>query len=559
MDDDFVDDVFSQNGLSPSHTNFHFDYKDEDKADDFMGTQRAPRPPLRSRPPIDFGAGLPAFGAATCPLSHMSDAMLHSGLGHLAVHTFPHKISSLPKPSINFIASLSVNELCYNPHYLKLHEDFDRVCRALAMKTVSQGFTETSANAFIPDSCKDAAAHPLRTKDSCTSSLGPHTEGSCASSLGPHAEGSRASSLGPSDSASQQMRFDPTYNRAIKTLLETVEPLPSRPQFLPKEVLWYYEDCATDKSYGDIITKNNKYQPKMNLAIHCPDGLKVSAQEFANIQHSTTIIVQKLTNLISSDSCMAVRIDDPKSQTKSFVKHLFKAEYDQAILELEAEQRLLRLCYAHWKADTMIGQVFVRQNKVDAKAASNRARTTSSRLSDDTSEPPPAPVPQVWDIAPVNVAKCAFELSPGPKSPSALQAQKRSKDGVSLSGQKTTGPSVPSNCKYSIQRSFNTNSYLHTEPHRAHKLVPTFLSCTEVIHTELMSTKLHPVFVDPSADNLIVVLTSDFPSMTNALSLIHSMNAQMLFKQGKPSEKVTMLLERVQFTNPGQYVSKLGS
>ncbi|KAI9432840.1 hypothetical protein H4582DRAFT_2082966 [Lactarius indigo] len=278
MDDDFVDDVFSQNGLSPSHMNFRFDYEDEDKADDFMGTQRAPRPPLRSRPPIDFGAGrrstintdtnLPAFGAATCPLSRVSDAMLHSSLGHLAVRAFPHKISSLPKPSIDLIASLSVDELCYNPHYLKLRKDFDQVCRVLAMKTVSQGFTESSADAFVLDSCK---AHPLRTEDSRTSSLGPHTEGS------------RASSLGPSDSVSQQMRFDPTYDKAIETLLETVEPLPLRPQFLPKEVLWYYEDCTTDKSYGDIITKNNKYRPKMNLAICHPDGSKVSAQEFTNI------------------------------------------------------------------------------------------------------------------------------------------------------------------------------------------------------------------------------------------------------------------------------------
>ncbi|KAI9434415.1 hypothetical protein H4582DRAFT_1793231, partial [Lactarius indigo] len=281
-----------------------------------------------------------------------------------------------------------------------------------------------------------------------------------------------------------------------------------RPQFLPKEVLWYYEDCATDKSYGDIITKNNKYRPKMNLTIRRPDGSKVSAQEFANIRHSTAII--------------------------SFIKHLFKAEYDRAILELEAEQRLLRLCYAHWKADTMIGQVFVRRNEVDAKAASNRARATSSRPSDDTSEPPLAPVPQVWDIAPVNMAKRAFELSPGPKSPSASQAQKCSKDGVSLSGQKTTGPSVPSNCKYSIQRSFNTNSYLHTEPHP-----------DNLIGESKFSVGMLPLTV------LTAVLTSDFPSMTNALSLIRSMNAQMLFKQGKPSEKVTMLLERVQFADPG--------
>ncbi|SRR6266702_2802754 len=47
------------------------------------------------------------------------------------------------------------------------------------------------------------------------------------------------------------------------------------------------------------------------------------------------------------------------------------------------------------------------------------------------------------------------------------------------------------------------------------------------------------------------VLTSKFPSLTNAPSLIHSMNAQWLFKQGKTSEKVTTLLKCVQFADLG--------
>ncbi|KAH8993198.1 hypothetical protein EDB92DRAFT_1787005, partial [Lactarius akahatsu] len=106
------------------------------------------------------------------------------------------------------------------------------------------------------------------------------------------------SSLGPSDSASQQqMKFDPAYNKAIGSLLETVEPLPTWPQYLVKEVLWYSDDCATDKTYGDIITAQNQYQPKMNLALHRSDGSKVSSQEFSNIQRSTNIAIQKLIDL----------------------------------------------------------------------------------------------------------------------------------------------------------------------------------------------------------------------------------------------------------------------
>ncbi|KAH9011260.1 hypothetical protein EDB85DRAFT_2160198 [Lactarius pseudohatsudake] len=520
MHDDF-DDVFNQDNLPPPGLclDSRFDYdEDKDEHDDFVGTQHALRHPLRSRPPIDFAGagrcsantGVPAFSAATRPPSHMSDATLHSSLGFLAPHTFPYKTSSSPRPSPDVIASLNVAELCYNPHYLKLHEKFDQVCRALAMKTIEGGFTPTDT--LVPDSYQ---APPLRTKESC------------ASSLGLHAEESRASSLGPSDSTSQQqqMKFDPAYDKAIGSLLETVELLPTWPQYLVKEVLWYSDDCATDKTYGDIITAQNQYRPKMNLAIRRPNGSKVSNQEFSNIQRSTNIAVQKLINLVDSDPMHA-----GKSQTKMFIITMFKTEYDQAILELEAEHKLLRLCYAHWKADNLLGQKLQRRSDAKKKAAC----AASSIPPDDTSEPFTAPIPQVWDAAPVNAAKRAFELSPGPKSPSASQAQKRSKDGIALSKQKTTGPSVPSN-----------------PPPRARKLVPTFLSHTKVTNTESPSTNLRPVFVDPSADNLIAVLTSDFPSLTNAVTLIRSMNVQILFKQGKSSNNVTTLLERVQFADPG--------
>ncbi|KAH8991732.1 hypothetical protein EDB86DRAFT_3079591 [Lactarius hatsudake] len=505
---EFEDDVFNLpvDNQPPPPAGFHFDYEDED---DFMSTQRVPRPPLRSRPPIDFAGagwrstvnsnvGLPAFSAATCPPSHMSDTTLHSGLGRSAAHTFPHKTSSSPRPSPDVIASLTVAELCYNANYLKLHEKFDQVCRALAMKTV-EGFTP--ANTLQLSQTVSRVPPPLRTKESCASSLGLHTEES------------RASSLGPSDSASQQMKFDLAYDKAIESLLETVE-LPSvRPHFLEKEVLWYYDDCATDKKYGDIITLMNMYQLKMNLAIRRLDGSKVSTQEYSNIRRSAAILIQRLIDLLVSDPSMAMHANDPKSRTKSFIRNAFKTEYNQAILELEAEHKLLRL---------------LAESK--AAAASNRARAASSIPPDNTLELPPAPIPQAQDVAPVNVAKRAFELSPGPKSPSASQAQKCSKDGIAPTRQKTTGPPVPS------------------KPPRARKLVPTFLSR---INAEPPSTNLCPVFVDPSADNLITVLTSEFPALTNAINLIRSMNVQLLFKQGKSSHNVSTLLERLQFADPG--------
>ncbi|KAI9445707.1 hypothetical protein BJY52DRAFT_1194105 [Lactarius psammicola] len=78
-----------------------------------------------------------------------------------------------------------------------------------------------------------------------------------------------------------------------------------------------------------------------------------------------------------------------------------------------------------------------------------------------------------------------------------------------------------------------------------------FLNRREVITVKPASMNLRPVFVDPSADNLVALLTSDFPSLTNAPGLIHSMNMQSSFKQGETSEKVMTLLKRIQSADPG--------
>jgi hypothetical protein len=97
----------------------------------------------------------------------------------------------------------------------------------------------------------------------------------------------------------------------------------------------------------------------MNLAIRRPDGMKISSQVYGNIRRSADIIVQKLINFVISnwDVDIAAQASKP---TKTFIKSVFSAEYDHAMLKLEAEQKLLRLCMGHWKADAMLGQAISR-------------------------------------------------------------------------------------------------------------------------------------------------------------------------------------------------------
>ena len=236
-------------------------------------------------------------------------------------------------------------------------------------------------------------------------------------------------------------------DKAIDDLLESVDAPSTRPRFLPKSVLWDYKDCETDKSEGDIITGANKHRPKMNLTIRRPDGTKISSSEYPNIRRSADIIVQKLINITNSDPCSAVHAGDLKPQTKSFIRNTFKAEYYQAVLDLEAEQKLLRLCSAHWKADAMIGQALLWRSNAEARAATNRGHTTSLQsnpYNPEPVEPLTGLIPQGHKVASTNMAKRALELSPGPKSPSASHTQKRSKDDTLVSGQKTAGPRGPS-------------------------------------------------------------------------------------------------------------------
>lgn len=107
--------------LPPNHSALGSASEDYNSEDYAMDTVRAPKPPLRSRPPINF-PGL----HSTASQSHMSGSTLH---------TFRKSYStqdSQPKFSPEDIASLSVLELKYNPHFRKLQRQFALVSQTLA-------------------------------------------------------------------------------------------------------------------------------------------------------------------------------------------------------------------------------------------------------------------------------------------------------------------------------------------------------------------------------------------------------------------------------------------
>ncbi|KAH9008838.1 hypothetical protein EDB83DRAFT_2531450 [Lactarius deliciosus] len=225
-------------------------------------------------------------------------------------------------------------------------------------------------------------------------------------------------------------------DKAIEDVLESVEAPLMRPRCLPDSVLWDFK-CLKDQPGPPIITQSNQSRPKIGLALRRPNGDLLSNLERSNIRRSADIIILKLLKFADSDPRSAVRTDKSKPWNKTLLKKFFPDEYDQAILDIEAEQKVLRLCSAHWKADAVVTGVFQRlEAKAAAEAAAAaaaaaeaaasaaaaagfaRALSPHSNLSNNLYPPAStASIPRHQGVAPMNAAKRALELSPGVTPP----------------------------------------------------------------------------------------------------------------------------------------------
>jgi hypothetical protein len=130
---------------------------------------------------------------------------------------------------------------------------------------------------------------------------------------------------------------------AAEALLHCVEVLSYRPPCVPVDVLWYFNDCAKDKKYREILTKSNRSHPRMSIVICCIDGTNVSYNEYKDMQDYAGTVIGKLLNSISPDPC----IINTKMPTKTLIMSLFHNKFHQAILELKAKKKEHHLCVAH--------------------------------------------------------------------------------------------------------------------------------------------------------------------------------------------------------------------
>ena len=122
-----------------------------------------------------------------------------------------------------------------------------------------------------------------------------------------------------------------------------------RPPQYPIEVLWNLEDCQKDMDVN--IQESNKSRPSMDRAIRHPDGTMISNSEWSAIRSSARRIANELRSLPDSGTSRQARMQ----RTKMYYRTHHPRDWTAAIMRLETEQPLLKLCSSNWKADHILG------------------------------------------------------------------------------------------------------------------------------------------------------------------------------------------------------------
>ncbi|KAF8262065.1 hypothetical protein EI94DRAFT_1809356 [Lactarius quietus] len=314
--------------------------------------------------------------------------------------------------------------------------------------------------------------------------------------------------------------FNSAHERSVNGYLDHVEAPSQRPSLFPTLVLWYYEDCQTDTLAGTIVTDANKRRLKMHLAIRRGDRSIISAPEYDSIRRSADIVVDKLIKLSlsrSHTSLSAYTQPASKLPMKSNIRKWFKVEYSEAIFELRLSKNF---------------SAFLWHNDAECRQSAIHMHAVSAMPNPVQLHPGPAPIPQVSNLVPSNATKRSLELSPSPKSPSGHTF-------------KSTAGTRPQ---------FLAEEYGPFMGQRtvAHKITPQFLNRGVTIEEEpapRIST-LCPLSLCFHL-NIIADLISQFPSLTNASSLITSMNSQPSFKQDINEDNRGQSWGHYQFTAGG--------
>ncbi|KAH9948378.1 hypothetical protein B0H21DRAFT_679681, partial [Amylocystis lapponica] len=263
-----------------------------------------------------------------------------------------------------------------------------------------------------------------------------------------------------------------------------------RPEKYPFEVLWNIADCQDDDDA--CPTNSNPSRPPMQKAIRRTDGTLLTSAEWNHIQSSARQLTAGLLMLPLSKN-VSSRRDQKIKLTRTHFRSYHRDKWLKAIHELERRHPVVALCSGHWKAEHILGASLLSKRSSSKRRSHGRDNLSES---DD------------------NGAISADDMVMTPTT----------SNDTTLSSGADVQPLPPI----------------------------TFLSTsTTVPSPQSKQIDVSFIKINPSPDNLLAILSHDFPTMNNGIDLLGAMNLSPNFSTGSPpSNDMITFIERIENADP---------
>ncbi|KAF7967814.1 hypothetical protein HWV62_32973 [Athelia sp. TMB] len=332
----------------------------------------------------------------------------------------------------------------------------------------------------------------------------------------------RNTSLAPSDSMSMAPPLTPHDSHLVH------QPA-TRPAHYPVEVLWSLEDSKNDIDVGS--SDGNMSRPAMSRVIRHANGNSIDDGEYSAIKATAHSIAYDLNQLPLPPGRSHLQ---GMPRTMRFYKNNMVQEWNRAVAEAESQQELLTLCSAHWKAEHVIKAALQAAHSAtkpkapggNSTSTGKRSRSHSGATSGATSSK------RSRSDSITNRAKQNLKLHI--QVPITV-ATNNSASEVEPGGSATSAAESATEAKAALQTvKFAWKPLAKSAPEPALAV-------------------LQPTLVDPSYDNILYIILSEHPdlgNLTDAIDLLHALNANPSFTSEQPSSSFTEFLHRIETAIP---------
>ncbi|KAI0945091.1 hypothetical protein AcV7_001721 [Taiwanofungus camphoratus] len=503
-------------------------------------------PQQPSQPPFSSGFLLPPNfnGSTTIPqISTESNFMRLS----------PHTIKTLELP-----------ELMKNPHVFQMYQKLNDVTTQVVEVAKTQNLLYSENKQLLEE------VQSLRAE--------AHARSSGYSTL----------SIAPSDSASCRATTPQSESVTMRVVSEGDGPL-TRPASYPVKILWTLQDCKNDEDVA--ITKVNPSRPSIQRAIHNKDGTMITEEDYRMILATARLCRAELLQLPPPPG-YAYR-DRSLARTKNYFKSYHLKEWAAALQKMEEQQPLLSLCAYYWKADHVLGGLFRssshrgmdsseddNDDSADNRSASTwlstkRPRVPSSatngakKMKPRTSTSNPLPVHHTTVADEPIVTNQALSMAvhdpPGSlTTPANVPLTITASDTLAISASDTLAISASDAL---MMTASDTHMTISNNPLALATTTKPVLQPSDSLRRPLLSSLFAPlpyvhssaaiksidfafIQVDPTLENLTMILAAEFPHFINGLELLNAVKLSPTFGIGAPSPQVLAFIERVECADP---------